>query len=43
MAVDPQYRYSNDAEIDDEEICDDFKFKIPFGLHGFMVSNISTH
>ena len=34
MAVDPQHRYSNEAERANYVIYNDFKLKKPFGLHG---------
>ena len=35
MAVDPQHRYSNESEMANEDIYDDFKLKKPFSSHGF--------
>ena len=41
MAVDTEHRYSNEAERANWDIYDDFKSKIPFGLHVFYI-NISA-
>ena len=34
MAIDPEHRYSNEAERANQGIYDDFKLKKLFGLHG---------
>ena len=42
MAVDPQHRYSNEAEIANWDIYDGFKLKKPFGLHGLYNKYFSS-